>query len=90
MMALKSQKESRSRWSRVLLPDSRAATERPRPQPWEQMEMGGAEPLPIQGLWASLEEAISWDCFSFLSFILSFRFERGCLEKTLGGWSTWW
>lgn len=40
MMALKSQKESEFRWSRVLLPDSRAATERLRPQPREQMETG--------------------------------------------------
>ena len=37
-MALKSQKKIESRWSCLLLPDSRAASERLHPQPWEQME----------------------------------------------------
>lgn len=44
-MALKSQKESESQWSYVLLPDSRAATKRLRPQPRGQTETAKRSPF---------------------------------------------
>lgn len=82
-MALKSQKEA----SLDGLMCSYLTQGRPpgdlAPQPWGQMEAAGG-PLPVQGLWASLEEAISLSCFSFLSYILSSRFRKGMFGKDFG------